>query len=57
VKLVRLFSFEYSRYVIWAEILDGEFKGKVVDLGGFTSGDPNRKGSLVLYSKFLEPVQ
>ncbi len=57
VKLERFFTFEFSAYRVYAEILDGEFKGQVVGLGSFISGLPDTKGSLVLNTEFLEPVQ
>jgi len=56
VKLERFFSFEFSAYRIYAEILDGEFKGKVVALFG-VNGDPGKKGSLRLNTAFFEHVQ
>ena len=48
VKLERFYSFEFSAYRAYAEILDGEFKGQVVGLGSFVSGLPDTKGSLTL---------
>ncbi|HEY5040457.1 MAG TPA: hypothetical protein VIK53_00455 [Verrucomicrobiae bacterium] len=56
VKLLRVFSFEYSRYTVWVEVLDGEFKGKIVELGYFVSGMPQKKGSLVFDTDHLEPL-
>lgn len=56
VKLERWFSDEGKTYRISAEILDGEFKGRI----GFVCpwGDPNKKGSLKLgpYS-LVHPVE
>ena len=57
VKLERFFTFEFSAYRVYAEILDGEFKGQVVGLGSFISGLPDTKGSLILNTSYLEPVQ
>jgi len=55
VKLERFYSLEYSTYRVYAEILNGDFQGKVVDLGYFASGDTRKKGSLILDTS-LEPV-
>jgi hypothetical protein len=55
VKLERFFSLEFSAYRIYAEIFDGEFKGKVVALFG-VNGDPGKKGSLLLNTGFFEHV-
>jgi len=57
VKLERFFSFEFSAYRVYAEILEGEFKDQVVNLGSFVSGLPDTKGSLVLNTDVFEPVQ
>ena len=57
VRLERFFSFEFSAYRVYAEILEGEFKGRVVGLGSFVSGLPDTKGSLVLNTNFFEPVK
>jgi len=56
VKLERFFSFEFSDYRVYAEILDGEFRGKVVALFG-VYGYPEKKGSLRINTQFLEPVR
>ena len=56
VKLERFFNLEFSAYRIYAEILDGEFKGKLVALFG-VNGDPGKKGSLRLNTGFFEHVQ
>ena len=56
VKLERFFSLEFSEYRIYAEILDGEFKGKVVALFG-VNGDTGEKGSLRLNPGVFEHVR
>jgi hypothetical protein len=43
-------------YTVYADLLDGEFEGSVVNLVGFISGDPNKKGDLVIDSDYLEQV-
>jgi len=57
VKLERYFSSVGSDYVVSAEILDGDFKGKVVCINPVW-GDVNKKGSLKLgpYS-LVHPVE
>lgn len=58
VKLERFFSFEFSEYIVWVEILDGDFKGQIVGLSSdFVLGVPDKKGSLHLYTASLRPVQ
>jgi len=57
VKLERFFSLEDSRYQVYTEILDGEFKGNVVTLLGFVYGNPEIKGSLGYYTNYFEPVK
>ncbi|HKS37082.1 MAG TPA: hypothetical protein VJW76_07830 [Verrucomicrobiae bacterium] len=56
VKLERFFNLEFSEYRIYAEILDGDSKGKVVALFG-VNGDPDMKGSLRLNTGFFESEQ
>ncbi len=56
VKLERFFALEFSDYRIYAEILDGEFEGKVVALFG-VNGDTGKKGSLRLNPGFFEHVR
>jgi hypothetical protein len=55
VKLELFYSLEYSTYRVYAQILNGDFQGKVVNLGYFASGDTRKKRSLVL-DKSLEPM-
>jgi hypothetical protein len=55
VKLERFYTFETNEYRVYAEILDGDFKGRIVSIPAI--GDANIKGRLRLNANFLEPVQ
>jgi hypothetical protein len=55
VRLERYWTSEYSTYKVWAEILDGECKGKVVSTFCAT-GDVSKKGSLRMTKDMLHPV-
>ena len=47
VKLERLLGADQSEYALYAEIMDGEFKGMTVHVP-FAAGHPDKKGSLHL---------
>jgi hypothetical protein len=57
VKLGRFFGNEGRHYLLSVEILDGEFKGKVVYVGP-VAGDPKQIGTLQLIpSSLVHPVE
>jgi hypothetical protein len=58
-KLIRFSSFEYGRYEVYAEILDGSLKGREVDIGWMVKGDHSEmgKGTLHVIPEFLEIVE
>ena len=57
VKLVRFYTTEDSGYTVWAEILDGEFKGRIVAISGYVFGSPDYKGRLRYVTDYFEPIK
>jgi hypothetical protein len=57
IKLARWYSYTSSGYNISAEILDGEFKGKIVCIYPY-GGEPDKKGSFKLKpASLVHPVE
>lgn len=56
VKLERYSTSENSTYIVSGEILDGEFKGTIVEIP-CASGNPHKKGSLRLTTYMVESVE
>jgi len=42
-----------TRYILFAEVLNGELKGETVDIGKFFKGSPRVRGALQLYKSYL----
>jgi hypothetical protein len=52
VKLEKVFSSEYSHYIVLVEILDGARQGTITSIP--VTGDPRTKGTLRLNCNFLD---
>ena len=54
IRLERVFSFEYSAYRVFAEVIDGEHQGEIAEIP--VTGNPNEKKSLRLSGPVFELV-